>query len=303
MIFNLLARIYTAGATYNEAALKMTALLKRNFSITSDILGEFTGDIASINSVVKEYCGHIIVLGYWQRRFKKQEVSLAVKPSRIGLERSEDVFRKNLHVLAETAKKAGVFLWVDAEERKDRDIVTDSVIRERALGYDNIGVAVQCIHSDAEKYLKKLLDNDVSVRLVKGAYTDGDLKTRKEIDKNFDDLIYTAIFYYKKTAEKVLIAIATHDLKRIEFALRFVNIADAMARIIQIQMLYGIRVKLQLELVKKLLTMGVNLLIYVPWGADRIGFLKRRLKEGVQSGAKWLFVRNIFETLRYNDLK
>jgi len=68
-------------------------------------------------------------------------------------------------------------------------------------------------------------------------------------------------------------------------------------------MLYGIRVKLQLELVKKLLVMGVNLLIYVPWGPDWLGFLKRRLKEGVQPGAKWLFVRNIFETLRYNDLK
>ena len=48
---------------------------------------------------------------------------------------------------------------VDAEEKKDRDIVTDSVIRECALGYDNIGVAVQCVHSDAEKYLKKYRQN------------------------------------------------------------------------------------------------------------------------------------------------
>src|SRR3989344_870170 len=130
----------------------MLCLLERNFSVSSDILGEFTGDIASINSVVKEYCGHIIILGYWQRRFKKQEVSLAVKPSRIGLEHSYGVFQKNLHTLTEVAK------------RGDREIVTSSVIRERAFGLDNIGVAIQCVHSDAKIFVVKLLKWNIAIR-------------------------------------------------------------------------------------------------------------------------------------------
>ncbi|OGF74755.1 hypothetical protein A2W54_02980 [Candidatus Giovannonibacteria bacterium RIFCSPHIGHO2_02_43_13] len=300
MVLKLLERIYTAGASYKEAALKMLCLLERNFSVSSDILGEFTGDIASINSVVKEYCGHIIILGYWQRRFKKQEVSLAVKPSHIGLEHSYGVFQKNLHILAGVAKKHRVFLWVDAEKRGDREIVTTSIISERALGYDNIGQAMQCVHSDAKVFLEKLLKWNIAIRFVKGAYTDGDLKKDKDIVANFKDCFWTALFHFKNSPVKSTVAVATHDSKLINYALKFCEIDHELRPFIQIQMLYGIRVKLQMELIKKLSAIGVNLLIYVPWGSDRVGFLKRRLAEGIHPSAMWLFVRNIFETLRYN---
>ncbi|MDP2669221.1 MAG: proline dehydrogenase family protein [bacterium] len=299
MIFKLLACIYTAGATYSEAARKMLGILERKFSITSDILGEFTGDIESINAVVKEYCGHIVILGYWQRGFKKQEVSLAVKPSRIGLEYSYGVFRKNLHMLAEVAKKHGVFLWVDAEKREDRYIITDLIIRERALGFDNVGAAIQCVHSDAKVFLEKLLKWNIAVRFVKGAYTDCDLKKDADIVVNYMDCFWTALYHFKNSAVKSTVAVATHDKKLIDYALRFREIDPDVAPIIQIQMLYGIRVKLQRELI----ALYPGILIYVPWGSDRIGFLKRRLKEGIHPSAIWLFLRNIFEALRYNDLK
>lgn len=295
MIFKLLARIYTAGATYYEAALKMTGLLERNFSITSDILGEFTGDIASINSVVKEYCGHVIVLGYWQRRYKLQEVSLAIKPSRIGLEHSYGVFQRNLHILAETAKKAGVFLWVDAEKNGDREIVSESIIRERALGVDNIGQAIQCVHSDAKKFVIKLLKWNIAIRFVKGAYTDCDLKRDSEVVENYKDCFWTALHHYKNSRVMSTVAVATHDKRLIDYALRFREIDAELRSFIQIQMLYGIRIKLQRELI----ALDSNILIYVPWGPDSIGFLKRRLKEGISPGAMWLFARNIFETLIY----
>lgn len=295
MIFKLLARIYTAGATYNVAARKMLGLLGRNFSITSDMLGEFTGDITSINSVVKEYCGHIIVLGYWQRHFKKQEVSLAIKPSCIGLEHSYGVFQKNLHILAVAAKKAGVFLWVDAEKRGNRDIVSESIIRERALGVDNIGQAIQCVHSDAKKFVMKLLKWNIAIRFVKGAYTDSDLKNDIDIVENFKDCFWLALHHCKNSAEKSTVAVATHDKRLIDYALRFREIDTELRPFIQIQMLYGIRVKLQRELVAS----DSNILIYIPWGTDSIGFLKRRLAEGIRPSAIWLFVRNIFETWRY----
>ena len=299
MILKLLAHIYTAGASYKEAALKMLGLLERNFSVSSDILGEFTGDIASINSVVKEYCGHIIILGYWQRRFKKQEVSLAVKPSRIGLEHSYGVFQKNLHILAGAAKKHSVFLWVDAEKRGDREIVTMSIIRERALGFDNIGQAIQCVHSDAKVFLRKLLKWNIAIRFVKGAYTDGDLKNDKYIVANFKDCFWTALFHFKNSSVKSTVAAATHDSKLINYALRFWEIDPDLRPHIRIQMLYGIRVKLQ----RALIVSHLDILIYVPWGHDCVGFLKRRLAEGIHPSAMWLFVRNIFETLRYKKFE
>lgn len=296
MILKLLARIYTAGSAYPEAASKMLDFLKRNFSITSDILGEFTGDIASINSVVKEYLEHITVLGYWQRNFTDKEVSLAVKPSRIGLEHSYGLFQANLHILASAAKKAGVFIWIDAEKRGDRDIVIASVVRERAMGSDNIGVAVQCVHSDAKKYLNKVLQRDIAVRLVKGAYPDCDLTKDADITENFKDCFWTAIHRCKNSGEKAVVAVATHDSRLIDYAARFREIDKDVAPYIQIQMLYGIRVGLQRALLKE----GKNVLIYVPWGSDAKGFLKRRLSEGIHPSAIRLFVRNIFEAWRYS---
>ncbi len=296
MLFKLLANIYTAGRTFGEAKPRIDALTRRGFSVTSDILGEFNKDRERIEQAVDEYLLHMQVLGLLQKaKGTGNIVSLAVKPSRIGLEHSYGVFQKNLHIIAEAAKNAGIFLWTDAEKKKDREIVTVSNIRERAMGFDNIGQAIQCVHSDAEKFIEELLKWNIGIRFVKGAYTDGDLKKDTDIVQNFKNCFWSALFHFRNSKEKATIAAATHDSRLIDYALRFREIDPDLAQFIQIQMLYGIRVKLWFELIRK----GVDLLIYVPWGPDRIGFLKRRLKEGIQPGAKWLFIRNIFEAWFY----
>jgi len=290
MILRLLASIYTAGETFDEAKIKIRGLLNRGFSITSDILGEFADDPDKIESAVSEYKEHIKILGDW-RNYKKGAFSIAIKPSRIGFEIGQQMFGENLEEILVCAKKFNIFVWVDAEKRSDRDAVLDAVLKLHGEEYANIGLALQSAHSDASKFLGKLLEAGTPVRLVKGAYNDGDLKSKREIDKNFEELFLDAAYNHRRRKSRTLIAIGTHDNELIDLALDFEYNFDTP---IQIQMLYGIRTKLQ----QKLIAEGRNVLIYVPWGPDAAGFLKRRLCEGIRPGAIWLFLRNIAEARR-----
>lgn len=293
----LLANIYTAGKTIDEARPKIMALLDQGFSITSDILGEFVCDPRKMTTIVNTYLyEHIPTLGNWNNLLKMSKISLAIKPSLIGSEIDEKIFRSNLENIVSMGYKLGVFIWVDAEKRKGRDAILDTITKIRKAGYNNIGFAVQCIHSDAKNVLLKLLEQNVAVRLVKGAYTDGDLKSREEINKNFKDCFRTALCYYKNVPleKRAVVAVGTHDGELINYALAFDKDPDIRS-LIQIQMLYGVRVKLQQELA----SVDKNVLIYVPWGSDASEFLKRRLKEGIRPSTIWIFLRNIVEAIRF----
>lgn len=295
MLFKFLASIYTAGKTFEEAKPKIEALISRGFSVTSDILGEFTKDPNQIKSVVDEYVGHIRTLGLLQKAKGTGNIlSLALKPSRIGLELSPLHFINNLTKILRVAKEYGIFIWIDAEKKKDRARVLQIVIQMHGQGFRNIGLAVQCVHSDAKNIAKQLWEKHIAIRLVMGAYTDCDLKKKSAIIKNFKDVFWSALFYYKNSAEKGIVALATHNSELVGYGRAFYN-DPGLRGVIQFQMLYGIRAKLQMELV----ALGYNFLVYAPWGPDWFGYLMRRITEGIRPSALWMFLRNIPEARKY----
>lgn len=297
MIFKFLTWLYTAGHNFNTARPKIEHLLNQGFSITSDMLGEFTDDPDKVKGLVEQYVAHIEVLGCLRKSYPDKSISLAIKPSQIGLEISQLYFQKNLMQILTAARNEGIFVWVDAEEKKDREAVVSIVLRMNAFYRGFVGLALQSVHSDAMRVLLKLLEKNTPVRLVKGDYTDGDLTKFEDINSNLRGLFWKALYHYKNSAEKSVVAVATHDESLINYAISFKSDKD-IGHLIQIQMLYNIRKKLQL----KLGSLGHDVLIYVPWGPDRIGFLKRRLEEmkkGVLKDNRWLFIRNIFEAWMY----
>lgn len=298
MLFKFLTWLYTAGDNFNTARQKIEHLLEKGFSITSDLLGEFGSDPEKIKSLVEQYVAHIEVLGSIKRAHLNKAVTLAIKPSQIGLGLSPLYFQKNLMQILTAARNEGIFIWVDAEKKEDREAVSSIVIRMNSFFHGFVGLALQSVHSDAMQFLAKLLEKNVPVRLVKGAYTDGDLTDINDINLNYRKLFWEALYHYKNSPEKSIVAVATHDERLINYALAYRR-DEEVGHIIQVQMLYNIRKKLQMELVGQ----QYNVLVYVPWGSDRIGFLKRRLEEmkkGMLKSNRWLFVRNIFEAWRYN---
>jgi proline dehydrogenase len=110
------------------------------------------------------------------------------------------------------------------------------------------------------------------LRLVKGAYKEPEtvaFPNKKDVDEN-----------YKKMIEKHLLngnytAIATHDDEIINFAKAFVKEHNIPNDQFEFQMLYGIKVERQKEILKE----GYKMRLYVPYGTDWYGYFMRRLAE------------------------
>ena len=70
-------------------------------------------------------------------------------------------------------------------------------------------------------------------------------------------------------------AVATHDERLIERVLAFVDREGIARDRFQFQMLYGVRSKLQLDLIRR----GYDVLVATPCGPDWYRYLMRRLAE------------------------
>ena len=71
------------------------------------------------------------------------------------------------------------------------------------------------------------------------------------------------------------VGIATHDERMIEHAIAFVARERIPGERFQFQMLYGVRPRLQLSLVRR----GYPVLVATPYGPDWYRYLMRRLAE------------------------
>ena len=284
-IMRLIFRSYVAGRTEAEALRALSVLLAHGYGVTSDILGEFVKKRRKLPRILDEYKRHLASLGELQRQFPERAVALAVKPSRIGMEIDEKAFEESLRDIAECAKEHGIFLWVDAEKFAARDQTVSVVLRVRKAAGARIGMAIQSVHASSVSLAEKLVEAGLSLRVVKGAYKDGNLYHPNDVRDCFLRIWHRAAV--SETQELVLAA-ATHD----DTLIGELRLAGDPR--LEVQMLYGIRMKLQEELREK----GARMHVYVPWGTEwnAYGFLFRRMREGASPSALKLFLRNIRES-------
>jgi proline dehydrogenase len=136
--------------------------------------------------------------------------------------------------------------------------------------------------------------------MVKGAYKEPEsvaYPKKKDVDFNFDHLVNIC---YEKSKDcnhiKIsengifppLIAIATHDLKRIEFAIELANKMELSRDNYEFQMLYGIRRDFQYKYANS----GYHMRVYVPYGTHWYPYFMRRLAE--RPANFWFFFSNLF---------
>lgn len=284
LVLRYLITTYIIADREDRALAGMEKLLKAGYGVTSDPLGEFVKDKSKIISVINDYHRHIVNLGSLKKRYPDKEVSLALKPSRIGGELSVSHLFNYARHLCSLALVHGVFVWFDAEKLKDRKLTLDALIL-LSKKRKNFGIAIQSTHSDSLTILSRFTGSGIPVRIVKGAYKDGDLKDKEAVRKNFLLLYRHAKSGYAQAGK---IAFGTCDKELLD---RVVDLA------IKHQFLFGVRTNLQEEY----LAGGRNVLIYAPWGTFKQawGFFLRRLREGIQFGMLLNFVRNIFEARRF----
>ena len=206
--------------------------------------------------------------------------------------------------LARASKACGIGLTVDAEEADRLEMSLDIIAAVAAdpslRGWDGLGMAVQAYQRRAPAVvgwadaLGAATGRKLSVRLVKGAYWDTEIKRAQEnglsdypvfTRKAATDVSYLACARQMLEAKHLYPAFATHNALTVATVLQWAG----PRRDFEFQRLHGMGVGLYERLIAE---EGVNARIYAPVGGyrDLLAYLVRRLLE---NGANSSFVNQL----------
>lgn len=227
------------------------------------------------------------------------QTNLSIKLTQIGMGLDETLCAEILERIVARAKKNNTFVRIDMEDTPYTDKTINLINAMQAKGYDNVGAVIQAYLYRSEADVRKLINDGVKVRIVKGAYKEPEDKAfpkKVDVDANYDLLakILLDASLEKKSAlsedgrTSPLPAFATHDEKRVAFVKAYAEKIGLPKNGFEFQMLYGIRRDLQEQLQKD----GYVVRVYIPFGSQWYPYFMRRLAE--RPANLWFFVSNFF---------
>ena len=258
---------FVAGETLDEAVVTLRRLQEQGLRTNTTLLGEGVRERESAERVAGEY--EAILQGIADERL---DTNLAVKVTHLGVLIDERLALELLDRVVVRAAALGNFVRIDMEDSPLVD-ATLRIYRDlRGRGRENLGVVLQSYLYRSERDLEALLPLRPNVRLVKGAYLEPPAVAhprKEDVDAAYVRLLERAL------PEAGFTAVATHDERLVEHAISFADANGIGPERFEIQMLYGVRSRLQLELVHR----GLRVLVATPFGSDWYPYLMRRLAE------------------------
>jgi proline dehydrogenase len=197
--------------------------------------------------------------------------NVSLKLTHIGLDLGGEFCAEQLRILTHRAEALGNFVRVDMEGSAYTDRTLRMVKQARAET-SAVGTVIQAYLYRSEEDIRDLLSIGCRIRLVKGAYKEPSriaFRRKKDVDANFIKLMKILL------PSGIYHALATHDPKMIEAAIRFAAEQNITKDKFEFQMLYGIRTDLQNQLVRQ----GYRVRVYIPFGKDWFPYFMRRLAE------------------------
>jgi proline dehydrogenase len=254
---------FVAGETLDEAVVTLRRLNEQGLRTNTTLLGEGVADRAETVPVVEAYEEVL-------RRVDSEglQTNVALKLSHLGVLIAEELAYANLERLVGEAARLGNFIRIDMEDSALVDVTLRIYRRLRDSGLDNVGTVLQAYLYRTPDDLESLLPLKPNLRIVKGAYREPPEiahPKKADVDTAFRGLVERSL------AGGGFTAVATHDERLIEHALGLGAGPDRL----ELQMLYGVRTQLQLDLVRR----GHRVLCAAPFGPDWYPYLMRRLAE------------------------
>jgi proline dehydrogenase len=254
---------FVAGETLDEAVATLRGLNEQGLRTNTTILGEHVRDAEEAETVVRTY-GEVL------RRIEAEKLrtNVALKLTHLGVTLDEELGYANVERLVAEAARLGNSIRIDMEHSSLVDVTLRVYRRLRDAGHDNVGTVLQSYLYRSEKDLESLLPLNPNLRIVKGAYKEPAsvaYPKKADVDSAYRRLVERSI------REGGFTAVATHDEKLIDHALAL----DPGPERMELQMLYGVRTQLQLDLVAR----GQRVLCAAPYGPDWFPYLMRRLAE------------------------
>jgi proline dehydrogenase len=254
---------FVAGETLDECIPVLRRLNDQALHANTTLLGEGVLEPTQTEAVVAAYREVI-------ERIAGEELraNVALKLTHLGLEIDEELAYANIARLLEL----GSFIRIDMEQSQFVDATLRIYRRLREDGFDNVGTVLQAYLYRTPDDLDDLLPLAPNLRLVKGAYLEHEgiaYPHKADVDAVYARLVERML------QESGHTAVATHDERLIDHAIRFARERAIGNDRFEIQMLYGVRPQLQLELVRR----GLKVLVATPYGPEWYPYLMRRLGE------------------------
>jgi len=315
----ILGHQFVMGRDIEEALQRTEGSRERAYRYSFDMLGESALTSHDAEKYFEKYRAAILEVGRKAR--PDQDItarhSISVKLSalhpRYELAQKDRVMTElvpRLHALVRLARESGIGLTVDAEEAERLELsllLIDSVLTSDLLnGYAGFGLAVQAYQRRAYNVLEwlaaraRLHKRKITVRLVKGAYWDSEIKRAQErgfssypvfTRKPSTDASYLACARLLATTKDVIYPqFATHNAQTVAFVAEvFGNAAGSF----EFQRLHGMGEELYSQVIAPDQG-GHACRVYAPVGPheDLLPYLVRRLLE---NGANTSFVNRIVD--------
>ena len=254
------AKRFIAGENLEDASEQIINLQEQRFRVALNLVGESGSTREEALNAQNEYLKAL-------KLFPMQTLSLSIKPSLLSLNYSIKDCLEYLTPIVEIAHHSNQKIRFDMES----SAITDSTIeicQRLNKNFPNvIGVALQANLFRTSDDLAALKSENISIRLVKGAYREDKsiaFISMNEIRDNFLKLADILLSYQSDQD-----AVATHD----EAILNSI-LSNNGSKKIAFEFLFGVRRDLQKKLNIKH-TVG----IYLPYGSDWLPYTMRRLSE------------------------
>jgi proline dehydrogenase len=265
--FRLGAARFVAGETLDDAVPVLRRLNESGLLTNTTLLGEGVREEAETRAVVTAYRELLDRI-----QAERLRTNVALKLTHLGLVLDEELAYRNVTEVVEHAAGRGNFVRIDMEESDHVDATLRIYRRLREAGHVNVGTVLQSYLFRSEDDLAALLPLNPNLRIVKGAYlepADVAYPQKSDVDAAYASLVEMSL------EGEGFTAVATHDEALIERTIAFARERAIPNERFQFQMLYGVRPRLQLDLVAR----GYAVLVATPYGPDWYRYLMRRLAE------------------------
>lgn len=312
----ILGQQFVIGQTIEDALKNSKSLEEKGYSYSYDMLGEEACTMQDAEAYFASYMHAINVMhANTNDRADTLRPSISIKLSALYPRYEwrkhkiimQDLLPKVLD-LAVAAKEANVGFTIDAEEAErldlSLDIFTKLILDKRLANWSGLGLAVQAYQKRATLVVDYIIDlarqnkRRISLRLVKGAYWDTEIKLAQErglsgypvfTRKAATDVAYIACVKKILAATDVIYPqFATHNAYTVALIL---ELAQGY-RDYEFQCLHGMGEELYNTIVQSPYNMPCR--IYAPVGSYEhlLGYLVRRLLE---NGANTSFVNRVID--------
>jgi proline dehydrogenase len=280
-----LVRRFIAGQRLDEALDVLGRLRDRGLSWTVDVLGESVTSADMARAAADRYTATLDALAE-----RGLEANVSLKLTQMGLDIDPFLCRANVARIVDRARAINAFVRIDMEDHPRVD-ATLALVRELHADYHDVGAVIQSYLRRSAADVEQLVAEQIRVRLCKGAYDEPAevaFTSKAEVDASFVALMERLMLDGRYPA------LATHDDRLIEHAIRFATEQGIEPSRYEFQMLYGVRRELQESLVAR----GYTVRVYVPYGSEWFPYYMRRLAE--RPANVFFILRSLFERSAYS---